>query len=125
MSKWNQEEGKWGEDAAVAYLVKCGFRILTRNFRIRGGEIDIIAIEKEKTGEEVLVFIEVKTRSSNQFGSPLEAITPWKLRSLVKTAQFYKLKYPKLPELMRIDAVTVTFDSHTHRPKIDLVKNIS
>ncbi len=124
MSISKQIEGKRGEDAAVAYLKKEGFQILDRNFRIRGGEIDIIAIDATD-GEAVLAFIEVKTRSSTEFGTPLEAITSWKLRALIKTAQFYKLKHPRLPDLMRIDAVAVSVDRETGNSTITLVKNIS
>lgn len=92
-----------GEDLASEYLRKKGYKIIERNFRVGYGEIDIIAV-KNKT----LVFIEVKSRTSDIFGSPAEAITYGKLKSLVKTAEFYKLKNPKLPTQMRIDAVLVT-----------------
>jgi putative endonuclease len=114
------DQGNHGEDLAVEFLKKKGFKILERNFRIRGGEIDIVA---QKAGS--LVFIEVKTRSSSQFGSPFEAITPWKLRTLVKTAQFYKQKHPKLPELMRIDAIGVMIDNVRGTTEIEHIENIS
>jgi putative endonuclease len=91
-----------GEDKACKYLKKLGFRILERYCRKTYGEIDIVAIEKD-----VLAFIEVKTRTSNQFGSPLEVITYFKLKSLVKTAQYYKMTHHNLPESLRIDAVSV------------------
>ena len=87
---------KLGENKACEYLQKLGFKILERNYRKTYGEIDIIALDKD-----VLSFIEVKTRTSNLFGSPLEAITPWKLRSLIKTAQFYKISHKKLPESLK------------------------
>lgn len=116
----NLAEGKRGEDLAASYLQKQGFKILDRNFRIRGGEIDIVGIDGD-----TLAFIEVKTRSSSVFGSPLESITPWKLRALIKTAQFYKLKHRNLPDLMRIDAVSVKIDYNTGTTEIELVKNIS
>lgn len=126
MNRTKIDEGKRGEDLAVAYLKKNGFRIIDRNFRIRGGEIDIIAIDASPENEkETLVFIEVKTRSSLEFGTPLEAITSWKLNALIKTAQFYKTKHPKLPDLMRIDAVAVTLHGIKGGEKIDLVKNIT
>ena len=115
-----QFNGKTGEDAAAVYLEKAGYRILARNFRIRGGEVDIVAID-----QDALVFIEVKTRSSSQFGTPLEAITPWKLKALIKTAQFYKQMHKNLPELMRIDAVCVNLDNDRSILTIELVKNIS
>lgn len=122
---FKKQEGDLGERIAVEYLINHGFTILERNFRIRGGEIDIIALETEKTGGEVLAFIEVKTRRSWEFGTPLEAITPWKLRALIKTAQFYKLKRKNLPELMRIDAIAIILDSENNPTSIELVKNIS
>ena len=116
----NLSQGKFGEDLAAEFLKKKGFKIVDRNFRIRGGEIDIVAIH-----EDTLVFIEVKTRSSHEFGTPLEAITYWKLKALVKTAQFYKLSRPKLPDAMRIDAVSVMLDRDNNPTEIELVSNIS
>lgn len=120
MSLAKNIQGKLGEDFAVSYLKRQGFRILTRNFRIRGGEIDIVAVDKD-----TLVFIEVKTRSSNEFGTPLEAIGYYKLRSLIKTAEFFKLQHRNLPDLMRIDAVSVMLDRNNELIKVELVKNIS
>ncbi len=112
--------GQKGEDLAVAHLQKNGYKIIERNFRKGYGEIDIVALHKN-----ILVFIEVKTRTSSQFGTPLEAITPWKLRTLIKTAQFYKLVHPKLPESLRIDAVSVILTSFEDLEAIEIVKNIS
>lgn len=126
MKRTSLDAGKRGEDLAVAYLKKHGFKILERNFRIRGGEIDIIAIDSSAgVRQATLVFIEVKTRSSLEFGTPLESITRWKLKALVRTAYVYKTKYPTLPGLMRIDAVAVTLNAQNEVEKIDLVKNIS
>lgn len=115
-----QDVGKIGEDYAVNYLRKKGIRIITRNFKVRGGEIDIIGIDKD-----TLIFYEVKTRVFSQFGTPLEAITYWKLKSLIKTAHFYKLKNPSLPDSMRIDAVSVELDTLHNIKTIEIVENIS
>ena len=120
MQTTKQISGAKGEELAVSYLRKQGYKIIDRNFRSRVGEIDIIAIDKD-----TLVFIEVKARSSNEFGSPLDAITYWKMNSLIKTAQYYKLKNPRLPEAMRIDAVAITLDHFNDLKTIELVKNIS
>jgi putative endonuclease len=117
---FKRDEGRRGEDIAADYLRKLGFQIIDRNFRIRGGEIDIIALDGD-----TLVFIEVKTRSSNEFGTPLEAISYFKLKSLIKTAQFYKVKHPHLPESMRIDAVAVILSPDGSVASIELVKSIT
>lgn len=115
---------KLGEDKACNFLRKNGFKIIERNFRKGYGEIDIIAIGSTSK-EKMLVFFEVKTRKSNSFGSPLEAITPWKLKSLIRTAQFYKLIRPNLPDAMRIDAVSVNLSTNNEVQNIELIKNIS
>lgn len=113
-------EGKLGEDIATKFLQEKDYRVIERNFSKRYGEIDIIAIDKD-----TLVFVEVKTRRSSEFGSPLEAITPWKLRSVIKTAEFYKLTHKNLPDLMRIDAVGIKLNDDEEVKDIELVKNIS
>ena len=110
---------KKGEELAVSYLRKNGYKIIERNFRKGYGEIDIVAIH-----ENTLVFIEVKTRTSNSFGSPLESITPWKLESLIKTAEFYKMIHPQLPDSLRIDAVSVILLNGQVK-NIEHIKNIN
>lgn len=126
------DEGKRGEEFAASYLRRNGYQIIDRNFRIRGGEIDLIAIDyapvSELAGgkkEKTLVFIEVKTRTSNAFGTPLEAIGYYKLRTLQKAAYLYKMKHPELPSLMRIDAVSVILNAKKELLEIDLVKSIT
>ena len=108
-----------GEDAAYKFLKNLGYKIIDRNFRVGYGEIDIIAIH-----ENTLVFIEVKTRSSDNFGTPFEAITPWKMRPLIRTAQFYKSSHRNLPESLRIDAIGVKV-SGSEVTNIEHIKNIS
>ena len=113
-----QTVGKFGEDLACKFLTKHGFKILERNFRIRGGEIDIIAREGR-----TLVYVEVKTRSSHQFGLPEEAVTYWKIKFLERAAKFYRNAHPNLPVQERIDVVTIdTSRTPTH---LKLIKNIS
>lgn len=115
-----RNEGIRGEDLAAEYLKEQGFLIIDRNFRIRGGEIDIIAIDGD-----TLSFIEVKTRMSSTYGTPLEAISYWKLKALTKAAYYYKATHPRLPELMRIDAVSIVLARDNTIIHIELVKNIS
>lgn len=115
---------KLGEDKACEYLKKLGFKIIERNFRKGYGEIDIIAVDPSTSSAQVLVFIEVKTRTSDQYGSPLEAINYWKLKSLIKTAQYYKMTHKNLPESLRIDAVSVILNGNNVE-SIKLTRNIT
>lgn len=127
--------GKKGEDEAVTFLQKKGYRVLERNFQGRQGEIDIIAIDFNRSSpsthsvrlgknEPVLVFVEVKTRRSAQFGTALESIRHAKLSSIKITSEFFKLKHPKLPEAMRIDAVAVELDEVGQVTSIEHIENI-
>ena len=102
--------GNYGEDLAVKYLSRKGFQIIERNFRTRNGEIDIVAIDR-RGKQPVLVCIEVKARSSRDYGTPLEAITYFKLKALIRTLQYYKSTHKGLPELMRIDGVSLLKDN--------------
>lgn len=109
-----------GEDQATLLLQKKGYKILERNFKARYGEIDIVA-----TYKDTLVFVEVKTRTSHEFGTPLEAITSWKLKAVVKTAQFYQLTHKNLPEGLRIDAVAVLLNLDGEVDSIEHMENIT
>jgi putative endonuclease len=79
-----RQRGDLGERAAEKYLRGAGMGIIARGFRFRGGEIDLIA----RDGDE-LVFVEVKTRSSDDFGNPVESVTRGKRRKLIQAASFY------------------------------------
>lgn len=98
----NQATGFIGENAAVNFLQKKGFKIIDRNTRKRYGEIDIVAIDNTS-----LVFVEVKTRRGQKFGLPEESINYRKMKSLLKSINYYKLIHPSLPDEMRIDVVCV------------------
>jgi len=76
--------GRWGEDAAERFLRKKGYRILTRNYRTRGGELDIVAMDGD-----TLVFVEVKSRRSERFGGPIEAVDAVKQARMTKAAFAY------------------------------------
>ncbi|OGH24060.1 MAG: hypothetical protein A3J69_02115 [Candidatus Levybacteria bacterium RIFCSPHIGHO2_02_FULL_42_12] len=127
MNSSRQLIGIRGEDIAAQFLAKKGFRIIERNFKKRYGEIDIVAIDPSKSSgpDGTLVFVEVKTRSSGEFGNPLEAITSFKLKQLIKTAQFYHLTHPDFPDLLRIDAVSVEIGLDGSVEKIEHVRNLT
>ncbi len=111
--------GRAGEDAAIKLLQTRGYKIIARNFRSKVGELDIIAIDGN-----TLVFVEVKTRWSREYGYPEEAITPRKLQSIMKTAEYFKLMHPNTPDLQRIDAVAIEVDEG-RITRAELIRNIS
>lgn len=111
--------GKYGEDLASKFLQKMGYKIIERNFRIRGGEIDIIAIDGK-----TLVYLEVKSRTSHQFGLPEEAVTIHKLNFLKRAAKFYRNNRRNLPSLERIDVVAIDLTDFNH-PIFKLIRNAS
>ena len=112
--------GLLGEDIAVDYLKKKGYKIIERNFRKKYEEIDIVALS-----DSTLVFVEVKTRTSNSYGSPFEGISKFKVQHLVRLAQFYKMTHKNLPEDMRIDAVGVQLTFDNKLENIEHLENIS
>ena len=98
------ELGRRGEQIASRFLVSKGYKIIDKNYHAREGEIDIIA-----SYFNMLVFVEVKTRSSNQFGTGEESVSDQKLDKLVMTAQKY-LQVNNLEERKwQIDLVIVEF----------------
>jgi putative endonuclease len=97
-----KELGAKGEEVAVNYLKSRGYRIVERNYRIRFGEIDIIA----EQGDD-LVFIEVKTRSGTLFGSPFESVTKQKQKQLSKVALEYISKQGFHDRPARFDVVGI------------------
>jgi putative endonuclease len=97
-----KELGAKGEEVAVSYLKSRGYRIVERNYRIRFGEIDIIA----EQGDD-LVFIEVKTRSGTLFGSPFESVTKQKQKQLSKVALEYISKQGFHDRPARFDVVGI------------------
>ena len=94
--------GRQGEQAAAEYLEQAGFRILDRNYRCPGGELDIVAADRR-----VLVACEVKTRSGVRYGAPVEAVTAEKLRRLRRLAVHWVLSHGLIFDGLRVDIVGV------------------
>ena len=84
MKKYNKSIGFYGEDLSVEFLKKEGYSILEKNFNCSSGEIDIIAIK-----DEIISFIEVKSRFSNSFGNPKESVTFSKQGIIINVAKYY------------------------------------
>jgi len=98
----NAELGRRGEQLAVDHLLGRGMTVVERNWRCRLGEIDIVARDGRDT-----VFVEVKTRTTHDFGHPFEAITPLKLARLRRLAVAWCEATDAPVARIRIDAVAV------------------
>lgn len=94
--------GRHGEDRAVSWLGEQGYEILARNYRYGKGEIDIIA----RDGDE-LAFIEVKTRTNENFGHPIYALTPSKQKQIIKIARSFLYEWGITDTLVRFDVITI------------------
>ncbi len=100
-----QHIGRWGETVAGYFLEQRGYRVLARNVRTGRGEIDLVA---QQDSGEVLVFIEVKTRTNASFGLPEEAVDARKLEHLFRAAEAYLEAHPELAgQEWRIDAIAI------------------
>lgn len=120
MSEARRRLGARGERAARRYLEQHGYEILETNHRTPAGEIDIVARQGEW-----LVFIEVRTRRGNAFGTPEESITPAKRAKLIELAQSYIQTHEGLPELWRIDVVAIEIGADGNIARIALVQNVT
>ena len=103
MSNPKKTLGHWGEDLAAQFLERKGYTILDRNFFTPFGELDIIA-----TIQGSLVFVEVKTRTSNNFAFPEQSVTPRKQQRMLKAAEQYYARHPASPETWQFDVIAVT-----------------
>ena len=102
--------GDRGELVALQYLQEKGYEFRDQNVTARGGELDLVMWDRVA---EEWVFVEVKTRRHDQFGSGMEAITPEKLKRMMAAIESYFLKKLQLPEIpdFRIEAVIITLDA--------------
>lgn len=106
----NKETGNLGENIATHYLKQKGYVILDRNFESRQGEIDIIALDKKE-----VVFIEVKTRTSNKFGTPSEAVNKIKQKHMLQTIKYYLYIRNLSEEFIRIDVIEVYIKDNQYK----------
>ena len=113
-----RDTGILGEKLAQGFLKKRGYRIIETNYRCPEGEIDIVAKHKN-----YLVFIEVRTKKSREFGSPEESITPAKKERMKATAAYYQQMHNDLPQLWRIDVVAVELNQKNKPSRIELIEN--
>lgn len=113
-----KELGDTGEKLARDFLKKKGYKIRETNFRCREGEIDIIAQKKD-----CLVFVEVRTKTTTDYGSPEESVTFAKKEKLIASALTYLSSHKNLPESWRIDFIAVELDNKGKAKRIELIEN--
>lgn len=99
-----QSLGRWGENLAADYLQERGYEILAQNVRTPHGELDLVA---RHVADNVIVFVEVKTRATSTFGFPEEAVTPRKQAHLLNAAQTYIQQHPDSRCDWRIDVIAI------------------
>lgn len=108
--------GAAGEDLAARSLKSLGYRIVERNYRCPLGELDCVAL-KDRT----LVFLEVKARTSDEFGGPLQAVDRRKRRKLTRLAQYYAKAHGLTDAPQRFDVVAVWFEGGA--PRVEVFEN--
>ena len=116
MSRKRINFGISGEQIAIDFLKQNGYCILKTNYKLKVAEIDIIAKDKD-----TVCFIEVKARSSADYGLPQEAVSAAKQRKISKAALFYLKENKSLDKDARFDVVSIVWASDA--PKIELIKN--
>lgn len=121
IEKYNKSVGKFGEDKAAEILARNGYKILSRNYNCRFGEMDIVALE-----DNCLVFIEVKTRTTDRYGAPENAVNYWKKKHLELTARNY-IDYKRMANFIaRFDIVEVFAkyaDNKFEMERFNIIKN--
>ncbi len=122
-SAWYQQRfgakplGQCGEKAAARYLKRLGYKIIARGHRSKWSEIDLIAVDGQ-----TIVFVEVKTRQSQETGHPAEAVGAEKQRRLTRAAVAFLQQYRLLDRPARFDVVAVTWPEE-QRPTIEHFQN--
>ena len=116
MPKKGVNLGGWGEKLATDFLESKGYKIISQNYKVKFGEIDIVALDKDR-----VCFIEVKSRRSARFGLGRDAITGLKQRQISKVAVSFLKENCYLNRKARFDVVEVDFSFL--QPKLTLVRN--
>lgn len=116
----NQQIGRSGQDIARKFLLERGYEILAENYFTRSGEVDLIAKQNEQ-----LVFAEVKTRLSEKYGLPEEAVTAEKKAKMLEAAWQYLAEKNLNTDNFRLDCLAVIIDQYKKQATIRHHKNIS
>lgn len=120
---YQQKIGRWGENIAAAYLEEKGYSIIGRNYSTREGEIDLIALIEDR-GEDILVFVEVKTRTNQKLGYPEESFTDKKWKRMMRTIERYLDQKTDFEGGWQVDLIAIQRLRDDHPPDIRHFENI-
>ncbi len=118
MGREKRMVGSIGEEIASSYLKKMGYRILGSNLRTPFGELDIVAKHKG-----IMVFVEVKSRTTSSFGPPYLSVTRVKQAHIIKNALFYLKRRRLINACWRIDIVSIKLTYDRKLESIELIEN--
>lgn len=110
--------GKHGEDLARSYLERHNYTILQRNFRCKLGEIDIVAQDRG-----MVVFVEVRTQTSNAYGPAYNTVTFSKQKQVKRVALYYISKYNLVNTQIRFDVIGITLNPDAEEYQLDHIQN--
>jgi putative endonuclease len=113
-----RETGNLGEKLAAEFLKSRGYQVMEANYRCPEGEVDIVTRKDDQ-----LVFIEVRTKKSLEFGSPEESITVGKKERIIAAAYHYQQDHANPPGQWRIDVVAIELDRRNRPLRIELIEN--
>ena len=116
LNNGKQVLGKEGERIAEQYLKKKGYRLIERNYRCAAGELDLIVLD-----HRVVVFVEVKTRTGDGFGSPFEAVEFRKQRKMIQAAQYFLAEKKLQQRDARFDVVGISWPGRA--PMVEHIEN--
>lgn len=118
MKSLNKDIGKYGEDIAFKFLKYKNYKILKRNYRNRFGEIDFIC-----TKNDILSFIEVKTRYFNNFGTPCESVNLRKKKNIIFMSKFFLTEHTLNHYFIRYDIIEIFLNLNSDKYKILFTKD--
>lgn len=116
-----QALGAAGEDLAAVWYEARGYTVVTRNWRCREGELDLVLVHPELGARGTVVFCEVKTRRGNAFGAPFEAVTVAKQRTIRSVALRWLAEHPQRGADLRFDVASV-LAPRTGAPVIEVIE---
>ena len=119
MTRYKKDLGQRGEIEAITYLHKKGYKIIEQNYQTHWGELDIIALKDKK-----ITFIEVKTRLSENFGKPYEAVNFSKVRKLMRPIQYFLLQKNYKNYKLSLDVISIVLNNDLTVKSLDHFENV-